>query len=95
MGSSETVRSPKRIDLPTNLTTILILIGRLKGASSKRLKEKGLSNFGWQNRYGAFSVSESNLEYVTAYIRDQARASQEIQLSGRDPADHETPPSCL
>jgi len=36
------------------------LIGRLKGASSQRLKEKGLHGFGWQNGYGAFSVSESS-----------------------------------
>ena len=48
------------------------LIGRLKGASSKRLKEKGLHEFGWQNGYGAFSVSESNVESVTAYILNQA-----------------------
>src|SRR6202008_1368764 len=47
------------------------LIGRLKGTSSKRLKEKGLHEFGWQNGYGAFSVSESNLESVTAYILNQ------------------------
>jgi putative transposase len=44
------------------------LIGRLKGASSKRLKEKGLRDFGWQNGYGAFSVSESDVASVTAYI---------------------------
>ena len=48
------------------------LIGRLKGASSKRLKEKGFHDFRWQNGYGAFSVSESNVESVTAYIRNQA-----------------------
>jgi len=48
------------------------LIGRLKGASSKRLKEKGLGGFGWQNGYGAFSISESNVESVTAYIVNQA-----------------------
>ena len=47
------------------------LIGRLKGASSRRLKEKGLHGFGWQNGYGAFSVSESNVEAVTAYILNQ------------------------
>ena len=47
------------------------LIGRLKGASSKRLKEKGLHGFGWQNGYGAFSVSESNVESVMAYIINQ------------------------
>jgi putative transposase len=48
------------------------LIGRLKGASSRRLKEKGLHGFSWQNGYGAFSVSESNVEAVTAYILSQA-----------------------
>ena len=48
------------------------LIGRLKGTSSKRLKEKGLRDFGWQNGYAAFSVSESNLESITAYILNQA-----------------------
>jgi putative transposase len=48
------------------------VIGRLKGSSSKRLKKKGLSDFSWQNGYGAFSVSESNLESVTSYILNQA-----------------------
>ena len=48
------------------------LIGRLKGSSSKRLKEKGISGFAWQNGYGAFSVSESNVEAVVAYINNQA-----------------------
>jgi len=47
------------------------LIGRLKGSSSKRLKEKGVQGFAWQNGYGAFSVSESNVEAVTAYITNQ------------------------
>ena len=49
------------------------LIGRLKGASSKRLKEKGLHGFARQNGYGAFSLSESNVESVTAYIVNQAK----------------------
>jgi putative transposase len=48
------------------------LIGRLKGSTSKRLKEKGVFDFGWQNGYGAFSVSESNVEAVTMYIQKQA-----------------------
>jgi REP element-mobilizing transposase RayT len=47
------------------------LIGRLKGSSSKRLKE-GVHGLAWQNGYGAFSVSESNVETVTAYIINQA-----------------------
>jgi putative transposase len=48
------------------------LIGRLKGSTSKRLKERGVFDFGWQNGYGAFSVSESNVEAVTMYIQKQA-----------------------
>jgi putative transposase len=48
------------------------LIGRIKGASSKRLKEKGIHGFSWQNGYGAFSVSESNVAAVTSYIANQA-----------------------
>jgi REP element-mobilizing transposase RayT len=48
------------------------LIGRLKGSSSKRLKEKGVQGFAWQYGYGAFSVSESSVEAVTAYIASQA-----------------------
>lgn len=47
------------------------LIQRLKGASSKVLKEKGIREFSWQNGYGAFSVSESNIESVAAYIENQ------------------------
>jgi putative transposase len=48
------------------------LIGRVKGSCSKRLREKGILGFAWQNGYGAFSVSESNVEAVTAYICAQA-----------------------
>jgi REP-associated tyrosine transposase len=48
------------------------LIGRVKGSGSKRLTEKGILGFAWQNGYGAFSVSESNVEAVTAYISAQA-----------------------
>jgi REP-associated tyrosine transposase len=48
------------------------LIGQVKGSSSKRLKEKGILGFAWQNGYGAFSVSESSVEAVTTYIANQA-----------------------
>jgi hypothetical protein len=48
------------------------MIGRAKGSSSKRLREKGIPAFAWQNGYGAFSVSESNVEAVKAYISNQA-----------------------
>jgi putative transposase len=42
-----------------------------QGSSSKRLGEKGVPGFARQNEYGAFSVSESDVEAVTAYITDQ------------------------
>jgi putative transposase len=42
----------------------------LKGNSSKWIGEQGIE-FAWQEGYGAFSVSSSNLEAVTRYIRNQ------------------------
>ena len=45
---------------------------RRRCATSKRLKEKGVHGFAWQNGYGAFPVSESNAEAVIAYITNQA-----------------------
>ena len=47
------------------------LIGRVKGSCSKRLREKGIPGFAWQNGCGVFSVSESNVEAVAGYISDQ------------------------
>jgi REP element-mobilizing transposase RayT len=42
----------------------------LKANSSKWMGEQGI-DFAWQEGYGAFSVSSSNLESVTRYIRNQ------------------------
>lgn len=49
------------------------VIEEAKTSSSKWIKTKGtlFSNFHWQNGYGAFSVSQSNVEEVQAYIGDQ------------------------
>lgn len=45
----------------------------LKGASSRWIHENypALSDFGWQDGYGAFSVSESRISAVRNYIRNQ------------------------
>jgi putative transposase len=43
----------------------------LKANSSKLIGEQGMK-FSWQEGYGAFSVSASNLDQVTRYIRNQA-----------------------
>jgi REP-associated tyrosine transposase len=42
----------------------------LKGNSSKWMGEQGM-DFSWQEGYGAFSVSSSNLDAVTQFIRNQ------------------------
>lgn len=49
------------------------IIGETKRNSSKWVKTKGpqFNGFGWQNGYGAFSVSSSNVEAVRNYIARQ------------------------
>ena len=39
---------------------------------------QGHRDFGWQNEYGAFSVSEPNVESVTVYILNQAEQHRKI-----------------
>ena len=45
----------------------------LKGDSSKWIHEEfpSLHNFGWQDGYGAFTVSKSNIPSVIKYIQNQ------------------------
>ena len=49
------------------------LIGEIKRSSSKWVKTKGLMarKFAWQNGYAVFSVSQSQIEQVKAYIACQ------------------------
>jgi REP element-mobilizing transposase RayT len=47
------------------------VIRDLKANSSKWARELTNGRFGWQKRYGAFTVSESQFEAVRQYIRDQ------------------------
>jgi REP element-mobilizing transposase RayT len=49
------------------------LVEEIKTSSSARIKEEGtaLSDFHWQNGYGAFSVSQSNVQQVYDYIANQ------------------------
>lgn len=43
----------------------------LKSNSSSWAKENGISKFAWQRRYGAFTVSESQIDIVRRYIQNQ------------------------
>jgi putative transposase len=47
------------------------IMEHLKACSSKWLKAQGVNAFSWQRGYGAFSVSQSHLESVVSYIRNQ------------------------
>jgi REP-associated tyrosine transposase len=55
--------------LPGTLT-LSRAITLIKANSSKWMNEHG-RDFSWQEGYGAFSVSASNLEKVAQYIRNQ------------------------
>ena len=47
------------------------LMRELKAGSSKWVRRTHEPKFGWQRRYGAFSVSESAADDVREYIRNQ------------------------
>jgi putative transposase len=53
--------------------SIAKLVEQIKTSSSKWIKEEypGLADFHWQAGYGAFSVSQSNVEQVKLYIINQ------------------------
>ena len=60
------------VDLPTGVS-IEGLIQLLKGSSSHWINANNLlaGKFAWGRGYGAFSVSESNVDQVAAYIAGQ------------------------
>ena len=62
--------------LPPTLT-LSKAIGTIKANSSKWMNEQG-RRFAWQEGYGAFSVSASNLRAVASYIRNQQKHHQKM-----------------
>lgn len=65
------------ISLPATIT-LASAIQNLKAVSSKWIHGKGLTDFAWQQGYGAFSVSESNMKKVREYILNQEEHHKEI-----------------
>ena len=57
--------------------TLAKLMEKVKTSSSQVIKEKGVGNFYWQNGYGCFSVSQSEVETVA---RGDVRAGAVILL---------------
>ena len=52
--------------------TICTIVEQVKKESSKWAKEQVVPWFYWQNGFGAFSVSVSNVEVVRSYLEKQA-----------------------
>ena len=59
------------VEIPPALS-VSELVGKLKGNASRWLNASGRSaKFEWQEGFSAFSVSQSNLDRVIAYVRTQ------------------------
>ena len=61
------------------------IIERVKSASSSWLKEQGAwySDFYWQRGYSAFSVSETHVDALRAYIRGQAEHNKKVSVQDK------------
>jgi REP element-mobilizing transposase RayT len=59
---------------------LIKLVEEVKRGSSKWLKTQGpeFREFHWQNGYGAFSVSPSNVEAVKTYIQNQEEHHRQV-----------------
>ncbi|MGG7467188.1 IS200/IS605 family transposase [Chryseobacterium arthrosphaerae] len=57
---------------------LMKLVQEIKAHSSKWIKTKGkkYENFFWQDGYGAFSVSEKDVQMITNYIKKQRQHHQ-------------------
>ena len=55
--------------------TVIEIIKHVKGSTSHRINQENLSydKFSWQTGYSVFSVSESQLEKVFTYIKNQKK----------------------
>ena len=51
--------------------TLVKIVQNVKKDSSIWMKKQNIPGFGWQNGYGAFSVSRYKIETVTSYISNQ------------------------
>ena len=77
---------PDHVHLVIQLKPIHTLSGlmqKLKGSSSKWMnKEKSLlGRFSWQDGYGAFTVSESQIPAVIHYVKEQESHHKKITFS--------------
>jgi REP element-mobilizing transposase RayT len=55
-------------------------LSKLKSGSSSWAKRQTAGRFGWQARFAAFTVSESQVERVRRYIRNQEEHHREFSF---------------
>jgi putative transposase len=55
-------------------------LSKLKSSSSSWGKRETKGRFGWQTKYGAFTVSESQVGRVRQYIRDQEKHHRKMSF---------------
>ena len=58
------------------------IVEAVKTSTSKWMKTQGPRAFSWQNGYGAFSVSRSNVDAVEDYIRNQREHHRRQDFKG-------------
>jgi putative transposase len=56
------------------------LVEEVKKSSSKWMKTQGVPMFAWQNGYGVFSVSQSNVDSVRRYIENQTEHHRKVSF---------------
>ena len=56
------------------------LVEEVKKNSTKWMKAEGALDFAWQNGYGVFSVSQSNVDEVRKYIDGQAEHHKKLDF---------------
>ena len=80
------------IDLPTSLS-IVELMQLLKGSSSHWINANNIitGKFAWGRGYGAFSVSESNVDQVARYHCSSRRTSSRPHICGTAERVHRSP----
>src|SRR5262245_44877254 len=63
----------------SRVKSIAEVVEELKTSTSKWIKTKGpnFRGFHWQAGYGAFSVSQSNVDQVSEYVREQKHHHRE------------------
>jgi putative transposase len=65
--------------LPRTLS-LARLVEEVKKSSSRMMKAKGITDFYWQRGYGCFSVSQSEVETVTRYIKSQKERHRKMSF---------------